>query len=183
MTYLSRLFCDVSTQSRNVPFLPKLVKSAFHSGPAGEADTGNAGEHPDQGIAGRNSSRAMGPGPTNGRRYPRPRVKAPSDRQIPRCLKNAASRPPRTGGEGILASLPPTMKRKPRAYQPLRAEGFPIAGDLDVPATPPVSANQSPSPVLRPEPCAALHIGEAFFRSNFSFQLLRGEADCEPLAP
>jgi len=38
------------------PLLPGAWKSACHSARAGEAETGNAGERPDGGIAGRNSS-------------------------------------------------------------------------------------------------------------------------------
>jgi hypothetical protein len=57
------------------------LRSAGYARPAGEVKTGSAGEQPDQGIAGRNSSAGdekeraplgaffdLGPGPTGGRR-------------------------------------------------------------------------------------------------------------------
>ena len=49
-----------SWQSRNVPFRLDLWKVRDISAGAGEAETGSAGEQPDQGLAGRNSSRTMG---------------------------------------------------------------------------------------------------------------------------
>ncbi len=68
-----------SWQSRNVAFRRSFSEAHVNLACAGEAETGNGGEQPDQGIAGRNSSRTMrrmwssrrvlrsGPGPTDGR--------------------------------------------------------------------------------------------------------------------
>ncbi len=63
------------------PFARTLAECVLCLAPAGEAETGNAGEQPDRGIAGRNSSADdekerdppgaffdLGPGPTSGRR-------------------------------------------------------------------------------------------------------------------
>ncbi len=64
----------------------------------------------------------------------------------------------------------------PPTYRPVRAESFPVAGDLDASATSEVSTHQAPYPVRCPELWAAFPIGGAFFQSNFSFQLLRDAA-------
>src|SRR5690349_3472348 len=53
-------------QSRNVPYW--RLESACYSAIAGEAETGNAGEQPDRGIAGRNSSRTMSRARSSSRR-------------------------------------------------------------------------------------------------------------------
>ena len=71
-----------SLQSRNVPFCRAGRGVRVSLRRAGEAETGNAGEQPDRGIAGRNSSADdemerdppvaffyLGSGPTNGRRH------------------------------------------------------------------------------------------------------------------
>ena len=74
-------------------------------------------------------------------------------------------------------------ERTPPAYQPARAEGFPVSGELCLSATSsdlvvgPVlgsSTHQSVSSFLRPELGAAFHIGGEFFKSKFLFQLLPG---------
>ena len=74
-------------------------------------------------------------------------------------------------------------ERTPPAYQPARAEGFPVSGELCPSSTSsdlvvgPVlgsSTHQSVSSFLRPELGAAFHIGGEFFKSKFWFQLLPG---------
>jgi hypothetical protein len=48
-----------SWQSGNVAFSPDSVEGTCYYAGVGEAETGSAGEQPDRGIAGRNSSRTM----------------------------------------------------------------------------------------------------------------------------
>src|ERR1051325_8611325 len=87
---LSMILKALSRQSRNVPLAGKVemspfgraLRSACYVQLAGEAETGSAGEQPDRGVAGRNSSADdekerdppgaffdLGSGPTSGRRY------------------------------------------------------------------------------------------------------------------
>src|ERR1019366_2073915 len=119
-----------------------LGRGACYSGRAGEAATGNAGEHPDQGIAGRNSSRTMSRAwssrrvllPGHGAAWReaarfRPRVWlwfdhiGPIDSAMP--SKTHTGRPvsffavaESSGEEGIVANPPWRLRNHP-AYQPV----------------------------------------------------------------